>query len=766
MEFLDAHLPHSDLDCYPEALFRCFAEHALSLRRTAPWCAGLDQEIFDHYVLFPRVNDEDLSFHRAVFFEELWPRIRDLDTMEDRILEVNRWCHEKASYQSQDDRTASPLTVFRSGSGRCGEESAFLVAALRSVGIPARQVYAPKWAHCDDNHAWVEALCGGKWRFLGACEPEPVLDRGWFNTPASRAVLVHSRIFGEGNSPLHGEFLCREGGVYWYNQTARYARTAPVRVQVLLNDRPAQGAEIRLQILNEAAFHTVAVLTADGAGCAWAELGRGDIHVFARLGNAWAEGDWTGEDLILHLRPGDPAVSPWRQFHIRAPKSENVNPAALSAEQKAARKSELRRGTALRQERLDGFACVDLPEDFREKARGNGAVIADFLSRTADPRREALLRTLSDKDFRDVTSEVLEDNLAFAPEQGELPEEIYLKYVLCPRISLERLTPWRKMLKDVLPGLTPAALWEALSRGSDASLRTYAGLFWTPEGAWKSGRWDEKSRGLLFVAILRSRGIPARLRKTDGMPEYWEKGTFRPVEREPMGRLRISSQEGAAYRQNWTLSRWTVDEWHLLNLAGEELEFELPAGIYRLVTTVRGLNGNQHGTFRELSVETGKETLTELVFPAYDLAEQLGSQELPEMPGRTLTGDAVSLPAAEKALLLWLEPGAEPTEHLLLELMDQSGAFQNLPVYFLLPDRAGLGNSTLNQAAEKLSAVCLIPEDWSFDVETVARRLTCDPDTTPLAVVTDGLGRAVCGISGYRVGSGALLARIANCATE
>ena len=100
-------------------------------------------------------------------------------------------------------------------------------------------------------------------------------------------------------------------------------------------------------------------------------------------------------------------------------------------------------------------------------------------------------------------------------------------------------------------------------------------------GAWKSGRWDEKSRGLLFVAILRSRGIPARLRKGDGMPEYWEKGTFRPVKPEPMGRLRISSQEGAAYRQNWTLTRWTVDGWHLLDLAGEEMEFELPAGMNR-----------------------------------------------------------------------------------------------------------------------------------------------------------------------------------------
>ena len=60
MEFLRDHLPESDLDCYPFDLFLAFADQALSVRREAPWCAALDEEIFCHYVLFPRVNDEDL----------------------------------------------------------------------------------------------------------------------------------------------------------------------------------------------------------------------------------------------------------------------------------------------------------------------------------------------------------------------------------------------------------------------------------------------------------------------------------------------------------------------------------------------------------------------------------------------------------------------------------------------------------------------------------------------------------------------------------
>ena len=144
MAFLRRCLPASDLDCYPFGLFLQFADHALSLRERAPWCGALEEEIFLHYVLFPRVNDEDLSFHRALFFDALWPRVRDLPAPEERVLAVNRWCHENASYQLQDDRTASPLTVFRCGSGRCGEQSAFLVSALRSVGIPG-SARPPLW---------------------------------------------------------------------------------------------------------------------------------------------------------------------------------------------------------------------------------------------------------------------------------------------------------------------------------------------------------------------------------------------------------------------------------------------------------------------------------------------------------------------------------------------------------------------------------------------------------------------------------------------
>lgn len=771
MNFLYENLPESDLDCYSADLFRQFAEHALMLRKAVPWCAALEQELFDHYVLFPRVNDEDLSFHRQIFFDALWPRIQVLDSMEDQILAVNCWCSEMACYQMQDDRTASPLTVFRNGSGRCGEESAFLVAALRSVGIPARQVYAPRWAHCDDNHAWVEAWCDGTWRFLGACEPEPVLGRGWFNTPASRALLVHSRVFGKAKSAVHGEFLYKESGISWYNQTSRYAITKKYRFTVMNGEAPATGAKVHIQVLNESSFHTVATLTADAKGQAHIELGLGDFHVLATMGDLVAEADCTGEDMVLRLQPVTMQSTDWQHFDVRAPKSSKVNPSELSDVQKRCRVEERKKGDLIREKRIQQFYAFagEHPrwQDMLELARGNGEILRSFLEEDSNPDRERLLRTLSRKDLRDVTMEVLNDHLHHRLNRDGIPEDVFRAFVLCPRIEWEPLRPWRSALRDALTQqqksafrAAPATLWTYLTeRISLKPERIYANLCWTPAECWHAGRSDERSLKLLFVAMLRTLGIPARLRPLDGAPEYWQEGVFHTVCQEETGVLYLNCDQLPAYRQNWTLLRWTGTEWKLLNLPEGESKLQLPTGKYRLITSQRMPNGNQYAAMRDLVIKSGETVCTDLCLRTCTLQEMLGSQELPPMRGITLDGEEVSIVTDKPSLLLWVEEGAEPTEHLLIELME----LEELPmdVTVLVRNREGINNATLAKLLEQWPGIRVILDDWYFDLEAVARCLTCDPDTPPLAVICDARGQAVFGASGYRVGMGKLLADIA-----
>lgn len=97
-----------------------------------------------NYILDHRVNEEEVLPCRSFFWNELKDRIEGKNA-KDAAIEVNYWCAEEATYHSGDDRTLPALTVYRRGYGRCGEESVFLVNALRSVGIPARQVYVPRW---------------------------------------------------------------------------------------------------------------------------------------------------------------------------------------------------------------------------------------------------------------------------------------------------------------------------------------------------------------------------------------------------------------------------------------------------------------------------------------------------------------------------------------------------------------------------------------------------------------------------------------------
>lgn len=711
LTFIRQALPE-DWDSYPQSLFEAFAAHSHMLRQTVPWCASLSREAYQQYVLCPRVNDEDLSDHRALFYSHLWNRVKDL-SQEEAALEVNRWCHEQASYQAQDDRTASPLTVYRCGSGRCGEESAFLVSALRSVGLAARQVYAPRWSHCEDNHAWVEVLCEGRWRFLGACEPEPVLDRGWFNTAASRAMLVHSRTFGPvADLTLHGAPLDRQGQALYHNQTACYAHTKTYTFQA------GPGETITLEVLNESRFCPIAALTADETGRVQVELGIGDLHLSAGEKEAFCHGQTEdGAELTLPS-----PCTYWTPFDFRAPQDAPVNPAPLDQAQRQERAAVLAAGTAKRQARMAGYFDEEQAQNYPQqrellqKARGNFREIYAFLSKDNDPLRTALLSSLSDKDLRDVMADLLEVHLQRArPWADRYPAEVFRRFVLCPRVAFERLTDWS------VP--QPGAVGE--------------------------------------VIALRQQGVPALLRPLDGAVLVWQNGKFVPKEPEECGKVtfRKAPVERFFYRQNWSLDFWTGEMWKPLRLTDRawhknKLNVTLPAGRYRVLTALRLPAGDQFANRLEFTLTPGEELDLPLQLRDCLVDDLISPRELPlaELGGTH----------EKAALLLWLEEGAEPTEHILNELSAALPAFQALDgdVIFFLRRPGAEQQATLAGLLDKWPQVQLVYSEWGYQVETVARHLGLDPDKPPLAVVRDQEGRAAYACCGYQVGAADLLRRV------
>ena len=294
-----------------------------------PWAKTVPEDLFKHYVLPPRVNNEYLDNAREVFYRELYPRVKDL-SMYNAVLEVNHWCREKVEYRPTDIRTSAPLQTVARGYGRCGEESVVAVSALRSIGIPARQVYAPRWSHTNDNHAWVEVWVDGRWYYLGACEPELELDRGWFTDEASRAMLIHTFVPGdlrdpktvgmrnpktvgkqtksgsesgsefgsESGSGLHtgwhqtpgeepqtsrGEEILSFNGLYTeLNVLERYAPVKKAVVRVVdRSGRPLEGVQVSFGLYNYAEFYPLAQRLTNGDGLASLTTGLGTLFIEA-----------------------------------------------------------------------------------------------------------------------------------------------------------------------------------------------------------------------------------------------------------------------------------------------------------------------------------------------------------------------------------------------------------------------------------------------------------------------------------------------------
>lgn len=719
--FLAGTLPATDLGDYPPALLLSAVQEALAARQAFPWCAALPDPLFLLYVLCPRVNNEALAPCREHFQAQLAPRVQGLPLPE-VILAVNRWCGEQVTYRTTDSRTSSAWDIYSRGWGRCGEESVFAVNALRSVGIAARQVYAPWWSHCDDNHAWVEAWDGSAWRFLGACEPEPALDRGWFVPAAGRAMLCHAKAFvgqGEGwqelffssASPLD---LDRREGVAYESVTSRYAAVQPFRFTVLdPAGQPVSGAQIQLSLLNEGSLGEIARRTTNSQGQASLHLGLGSLWVTVWQGDQRAEAlVHTGEtDQLTITLPGSSIQE--GSFDFFAPEDGGrVNP-PLSPEEKLRRRQVLEQGEKLRSSRPVQNPCHP-------------------------PEYQQVWETLTDKDRAgDIPLPVLEESQGVLSKAESFPSPVFRQALLCPRVDTEPLAPWRERLQGaVFPG--PEGLWNWLQENLPA-IESFSDLPQTPGGAWGLGAAHEPGRRVLFCALCRAQGIPARL-GADGSPEFWQDGAFHRADGLPLGQVTVSWPEEETGKLS--LLRWAEGWRPVIGFANGE-SLGLGAGFYRLLTATRLPGGSQLGKVKDFHLSPGESLAITAAFRQADSQQLLQRLPLPEL----------GFTPQDLELLCWLEPGEEPTEHLLNELAPVARRLEALGcgLTFFAPAPW--------QPGGELQKASLRP--WDGDLaEAAARRLYREPGRMPLVVLAQG-GQARFTCAGYNVGLGELTVALA-----
>lgn len=524
---------------------------ALKAREELPWGKEVPLDQWRAFVLPLRVNNEILDNFRVEYYEELRDLVKGM-TMEQAVLELNHWAHQHITYAPSDGRTSSPLATLRNALGRCGEQSTFFTAVLRTVGIPARQVYTPRWAHTDDNHAWVEAWVDGTWHYMGASEPAPVLDNAWFDAPVLRAMLLHTRAFG----PYSGkeEWLGADKSMTELNVSENYIPTAPAMVKVLnAEGKPVEGVKVTFRIYNYSELYPAVTRTTNRLGEASVKLGYGDIIVVAgRSPEEMAIGKLSNKEggNTLELRLGTWDNLPAEQ-HIRiTPPAQKTPDKGITKEMEAANNSRMTENNAIRTAYTETFpdeevakALADelkLSGDLRSKliqlypnTRGYHKEIGDFL-RSASSKGKAteavlLLTTLVEKDLHDVNIQVLNEALA----RNLKPEQWRDADLISPRVMLEHLYPVETQLADAINEIKATVAWDTLSIAERAKAigTTVEGfkiddlynpnhIVQSPASTWAYKMGDTRSLTVLVVRLLRTAGISAKYDTANGVIVY------------------------------------------------------------------------------------------------------------------------------------------------------------------------------------------------------------------------------------------------------
>ena len=719
MEFLYAYMPLSDLADYTPEFFMQQVRYAFKAREEMPWGKDIPEDIFRHFVLVYRVNNENLDTARMVFYHELKERVKGM-TMEEAALEVNHWCHEHVAYRASDSRTSAPLATLRTSLGRCGEESTFTVTALRAIGIPARQCYTPRWAHCDDNHAWVEVFVDGEWKFMGACEPDPHLNMGWFSVPSTRCMMVHTKAFGKYKGD---EEVVKHTGMYSeLNLLSHYAPTRRVTITVQDENGFPVKAQVKFKLYNYAEYYTLADMTTDANGQASLTTGLGDLLIWATDGNRYVFQKLdVRQDSNLALVLSDNFNFQFSIFNFEMVPPAAGEPKVTATEKEiAANAKRLAYEDSIRNAYTATFPAKEnfknhLPKDWLwnprifsddqiweiiQKSEGNYAEIYKFFEHWPGQYRSGehiydYLKSYSDKDLRDITEDVLiahETCFDWTDrKQGgydcyrSCTYDVYKKGIMPARISNEMVRPYRKEL-DAFKGMTADEIrqWTLDSIAVDETSNYYNCPI-SPVGVYKIRHADPHSRDIFFVAACRAADIPAYLDNAtntiyvwDG--KAWQASRFSGQSRNSgaPGKLTLTyhGKEPAkpVYWPHFTLAKLengdlrTFDFEDDARMAKFPATIELEPGIYCLSTGNRYPDGAVRSRMEFFEVKSGEKVTKEIVI--LPLEDKLNTKHLTLNTHLELFDGIELWDYAGENGMIYINLGnySEPSKHLIVEL--------------------------------------------------------------------------------------------------
>ena len=456
--------------------------------------------------------------------------------------------------------------------------------------------------------------------------------------------------------------------------------------------------------------------------------------------------------------------------------------------------------------------------NFLVASRGNHQTLKDFLSAIRKEKDAVsweeiraiwILESLSAKDLRDVTLDVLNDHLLTNISDWEKIETDLFKrmYLNPPRIANEMLTPYKKVLREAIEKTVYQSVPDSMKRDPKVLIEwcrkeikinnelNSQQIPISPMGVWKARVADEKSRDIFFVAAYRSMGwasaawIDEVTGKVQILNEEFAKEdvNFDTAEaaQSRKGVLQatytpIRSVEDPKYYSHFTLSKFKNGTFQLLNYDEGETDMgdgttwrnllkygrELDEGYYMMVTGTRLASGAVLSNSTFFTIEPGKTTTVDLVMrESKDQVQVIGNfnSEATYRPVDSTEQRSILQTCGRGYFVVAvLGVGQEPTNHALRDIAALGNDFEQWgrKMVFLFPSEEQYKKFNADEFKGLPSTITYgIDVDDSIRKEIV-QAMNLNNSILPVFIIADTFNRVVFVSQGYTIGLGEQLMKV------
>ena len=422
------------------------------------------------------------------------------------------------------------------------------------------------------------ARVDGEWHSLGGGELTD-LDNAWFRIPTKRAAIIKSVVYGK--MPEGKEIIDRKEPKFTIiNSAPNYEDVVELNIQIRKNNVPVypapiphaanvenkgdssttqilenwcgvESAQVSINVYNYSSLVPVGSKKTDNNGYLKWVVGKTDLFVYAHKDTMigyqiWRPSTKTNDTVVIDITRRE---IPDTSFWLYTRKTSGQNPISKY-------KPDIKRLQKLQNQHFKQIDVTNISLSATlsqidtnlitifKNAKGNARPLLQFYFDLPDSLRDIFteyFKRLVSKDIVELDTIGLAQELdavlkSISLTDKNTPDSIIKDYLIPSRILYEHIDKWREQIQNVsdanLPIFKSANL--PISRTVDSVFSWVEhniekkkdgdvfGPMMNPKDVYKAKRATNTERYVFIVGILKSQGIPARIKWSFDAIEYWD----------------------------------------------------------------------------------------------------------------------------------------------------------------------------------------------------------------------------------------------------